>query len=172
MRLFEKGRKFAIGMEMFQKPFQKAIDEYLSGVIDEREFLKRTEYFKRWSFDFNLYSEIVEFARAKGIPIIALNQRSEIVDKVAKGGLDALSGEERKEIPQDMDMSDKSYEKRLKEVYENHPHGTTFENFYQSQILWDETMAHSAARFLEEHPDYQMVVLAGSEHIMYGSGIP
>ncbi len=172
MDLFRKNRKFAIGMEMFQTPFQKAIDEYLSGAIDEREFLKRTEYFKRWSFDYNLYREIIEFARAKGIPVVALNQRSGIVDKVAKGGLDALSAGERKEIPQDMDMSDGSYRKRLKEVYEDHPAGTTFDNFYQSQILWDETMAHSAARFLKEHPDYQLVVLAGVEHIMYGSGIP
>ncbi len=170
--LFEKGRKFAVGMEMFQKPFQKGIDEYLSGAIDEREFLKKTEYFKRWGFDYNLYREIIEFARAKGIPVIALNQRSGIVGKVAKGGLDALSAEERREIPQDMDMSDESYKKRLKEVYENHPHGSTFENFYQAQILWDETMAHSAARFLDEHPDYRMVVLAGEDHIIYGSGIP
>ncbi len=172
MGLFKKGRKFAIGMEMFQQPFQGAIDEYLSGAIGEREFLKQTEYFKRWGFDYNFYREIIEFAKAKGIPLIALNQRSEVVDKVAKGGLDALSKEEREEIPQDMDMSDESYKKRLKQVYEDHPPGTTFENFYQSQILWDETMAHSAARFLEGHPDYQMVVLAGVEHIMYGSGIP
>jgi aminopeptidase N len=48
----------------------------------------------------------------------------------------------------------------------------TFENFYQSQILWNETMAHSAAQFLKEQPDRRLVVLAGVEHIMYGSGIP
>ena len=69
-------------------------------------------------------------------------------------------------------MTDESYKKRLKAVYEDHPGELTFENFYQSQILWDETMAHSAARFLKEHPDYQLIVLAGVEHIMYGSGIP
>jgi hypothetical protein len=159
-------------MEMFQKPFQKAIDGYLSAVLDEREFLERTEYFKRWSFDYNYYREIIEYSRAKGIPIIALNQRAEIIDKVSRGGLDALSMEERKEIPQDMDMSDESYRRRLKEIYEDHPRGSTFENFYQSQILWDETMAHSAARVLEEKPDSQMVVLAGANHIMYSSGIP
>ena len=172
MGLFKQGRKFAVGMEMFQKPFQKPIDGYLSGALDEREFLKRTEYFKRWNFDYNYYQEIIEFARAKGIPIVALNQRSEIVEKVARGGLDALSAEERKEIPQDMDMSDESHKQRMKEVFEGHPPGIAFDNFYQSQILWDETMAHSAARFLEEQPGFQMVVLAGVEHIMYGSGIP
>ncbi len=172
MGLFKKGRKFAIGMEMFQTPFQTAIDGYLSGALDEREFLKKTEYFKRWKFDYMYYREIIEFAKAKGIPLIALNQRTEIVDKVARGGLDALSAEERKEIPQDMDMSDESHKQRMKDVFEDHPPGIAFDNFYQSQILWDETMAHSAARFLEEHPEVQMVVLAGDEHIMYGSGVP
>jgi uncharacterized iron-regulated protein len=170
--LYKKGRKLAIGMEMFQRPFQEAIDGYLSAALDEREFLERTEYFKRWSFDYNYYREIIEYARAKSIPIIALNQRTEIIDKVSRGGLDALSAEERKEIPQDMDMSDESYKTRLKEIYEDHPRGSTFENFYQTQILWDETMAHSAARAFEEKPDSQMVVLAGANHIMYGSGIP
>jgi aminopeptidase N len=170
--LFRQGRKFAIGMEMFQKPFQKAIDEYLSGAITEKEFLKKTEYFTRWIFDYSYYREIIEFAKAKGIPLLALNQRTEIMDKVAHGGLDALSEEEKKEIPRDMDMSNESYKERLKDVYEDHPGKITFDNFYQSQILWDETMAHSAARFLEEHPDSHLVVLAGVEHIMYGSGIP
>ncbi len=169
---FKRGKKFAIGMEMFQRRFQKAIDAYLSGAADEREFLKKTEYFKRWGFDYNYYRGIIEFAKAKGIPLVALNQRSSIMDKVARGGLDALSAEEKQEIPQDMDMTDESYKERLKAVYEDHPGKLTFENFYQSQILWDETMAHSAARFLKEHPDYQMIVLAGVEHIMYGSGIP
>jgi len=170
--LFNKGIKVAIGMEMFQRPFQKVIDEYIAGTMDEREFLRKTEYFKRWGYDYNNYREIIEFARAKGIPLVALNQRSEIVDKVAKGGLDTLSEEEKKELPQNMDMSDDLYKKRLKEVYEDHPGHISFEDFYQSQIIWDETMARSAARFLEDRPDHHMVVLAGVEHVMYGSGIP
>lgn len=172
MRLQSKGKKFAIGMEMFQRPFQKAIDEYLAGRIGEREFLKKSEYFKRWRFDYNYYREILEYARAKGIPVVALNLKAEIIDKVAKGGLDALSPDEKKEIPLDMDMADSSYRQRLEEIFESHPHGAGFANFYQSQILWDETMAHSVADFLKVNPDYQMVVLAGAQHVMYDSGIP
>ncbi len=170
--MYAKGRKFAVGMEMFQRPFQKAIDDYLSGAIDERHFLKNTQYFKRWVYDYNLYREIIEFAKAKQVPIIALNARREIVDKVAAGGLDALSAEERKEIPLDMDMTDEAYRNRLKEIFERHPSGPSFDNFYQAQILWDETMAHSAAEFLRDKPGFQLVVLAGAEHVMYDSGIP
>ncbi|MDA8168841.1 MAG: ChaN family lipoprotein [Nitrospiraceae bacterium] len=172
MKLHKMGKKFAIGMEMFQKPYQQPINDYISGKIGEREFLKKTDYFNKWGFDYNYYREILEFARAKGIPVIALNIDSRIVNKVAKGGLDSLTPEEMKEIPPDMNMAGEAYRKRLKEIFESHPAGVSFANFYQSQILWDETMAHSVASYLKEHPDTQMVVLAGAEHIMYDSGIP
>jgi aminopeptidase N len=174
MSLYEKGRKFAIGMEMFQKPFQKALDDYISGTITEKELLKASQYFKRWKFDYNLYREIINFAKAKNIPIVALNLRSEIIEKVSKGGLDALTDEEKKEIPEDMNMWDENYRKRLKKIFEQHEkyESKNFDYFYQSQILWDETMANSVNEFLKKNPDYQIVVLAGVGHIMYGSGIP
>ena len=47
-----------------------------------------------------------------------------------------------------------------------------FNLFYQVQILWDETMAESIYDFLNVNPDYQMVVLAGNGHLVYGYGIP
>ncbi len=174
MRLHESGRKFAIGMEMFQKPFQKAINDYLAGVINDKEFLKETQYFTRWQFDYNLYREIIEYAKAKNIPIIALNLWTEIVKSVAAGGLDDLTDPEKAEIPADMDMSDEDYKDRLKAIFETHKNheSKSFDNFYQAQILWDETMAHSADAFLKNNPDYQMVILAGVGHIVYGSGIP
>ncbi len=174
MGLHESGHKFAIGMEMFQKPFQKAINDYQSGVINERDFLKATQYFKRWQFDYNLYREIIEYAKANNIPIVALNMWSEIVKTVATAGLDALTDSEKAQIPEDMDMSDGDYKQRLKEIFETHKnHGSIqFDNFYQAQILWDETMAHAANVFLKKNPDYQIAVLAGVGHIIYGSGIP
>jgi uncharacterized iron-regulated protein len=172
-KLYERGRKIAIGMEMFQRPFQKALDDYIAGTTTEKEFLKASEYFKRWRVDYGLYREIIDFAKAKGIPVVALNLRSEIVKKVSKGGLDSLTEEEREEIPEDMDMSDEDYKQRLKEAFEQHEtrEKRNFDNFYQVQILWDETMAHAVDEFLKKNPDYQMVVLAGSGHISYGSGI-
>jgi aminopeptidase N len=170
--LYKRGKRFAIGMEMFQRPFQKVVNDYIAGTISEREFLKKSQYFRRWGFNYNLYREIIEFAKAKGIHIVALNLNGEIIKKVALGGIDALSPEEKKEIPQDMNLADYEYRDRLKKIYGSHPPGTSFDNFYQSQILWDETMAHSAADFLKKNPGSQLVVIAGAEHIMYGSGIP
>jgi aminopeptidase N len=172
--LHRQGKKVAIGMEMFQSPFQGAVDDYIAGRIGEREFLKKTEYFKRWRFDYNLYRPILQFARGEKIPVAALNIRTEIVEKVARHGLDSLSEEERKFIPRQMDFSDEAYRDRLREIFREHKDfpGRNFDFFYQAQILWDESMAESIDSFLKTNPDHQMVVLAGAGHLAFGSGIP
>jgi aminopeptidase N len=172
--LHRMGKKVAIGMEMFQRPFQGTLDDYLSGRTGEKEFLKKSEYFKRWQFDYNLYRPILQFARAEKIPVVALNIQREITEKVGKNGLDSLSEEEKRSIPSRMDFSDRAYREKLEKVFREHPsfEAKNFDFFLQAQILWDETMAESVDRFLKENPGYQMVVLAGSGHLAYGSGIP
>jgi aminopeptidase N len=172
--LHRRGKIMAIGMEMFQRPFQKVLDDYIEGKIDEREFLKGTQYFKRWGFDYHLYRPILLFARSEKIPVVALNQRQGMVDKVFRSGLDSLSEEERRSIPSGMDFSDEAYKERLEKVFQEHEDfgAKDFNFFYQAQILWDETMAESIDEFLKAHPGYQMVVLAGNGHLSHGSGIP
>lgn len=175
-RMHEGGSRLAVGMEMFQRPFQKGIDDYLAGKISEKEFLRETEYYERWRYDYNLYRDILQYAKAQQIPVIALNIDGNISRKVARGGLDALSHEERKRVPSLMDMSDLGYRRRLEDVFGSHQHTAigdgSFNNFYQAQILWDETMAGTVADFISRNPDFQMVVLAGNGHVMFGSGIP
>jgi aminopeptidase N len=172
--LFRKGGRIAIGMEMFARPFQKALDDYIRGTIGEREFLRSSDYFKQWGFDYNLYQDILRFAREERIPVAALNIRKEIVGKVAKGGIDFLTPEEKKELPENMDLTDEQYRGRLRTAFAEHEGfgERSFENFYQSQIIWDEIMAQNIDEFMKSHPEYRMVVLAGSGHIAYGSGIP
>ena len=173
--LARKGKPIAIGMEMFERPFQKALDEYIDGKINEKELLRLTQYFKRWGFDYALYRPILLLARSAKIPVIALNMKQEIVDKVFQGGLGSLSNAEKDSLPRQMDFSDDAYRQRLKRDFHEHKFrkGTgTFDFFYEAQILWDETMAESVAEFLRTHTDYQMIVLAGIGHLAYGSGIP
>jgi aminopeptidase N len=172
--LYRQTPKIAVGMEMFQRPFQGALDDYIAGAIDERTFLKRSEYFKRWNIDYHLYKPILDFAKDKRFPVIALNAPHEIVDKVAKEGFGSLSEEEKRQIPRDLDFSDQEYRARLKEVFVGHGESQerNFEFFYQAQILWDETMAESIDGFLKKNPDFRVLALAGAGHLQYGSGIP
>ncbi len=172
--LYRKNKKIAVGMEMFQRPFQQVLDRFTSGEMDEADFLKKSEYFRRWGFDYNLYKPILDFAKKEKIPVVALNLERKIIEKVSREGLDALSIEEKNEIPPDMDLSDNHYRERLKNIFDLHRNseGKNFDFFYQAQLLWDETMSRSIDEFLNKNPDYKIVVLAGRGHLEYGSGIP
>jgi uncharacterized iron-regulated protein len=172
--LYRKNKKIAIGMEMFQRPFQQVLDEYVAGTIDEKTFLKKSEYYKRWGFDYNLYREILLFARANRIPVIALNIKKEIVSKVSKVGIQALSEDDLREVPEQLDLSDGEYRERLTEIFGRHasPEGRNFDFFYQAQVLWDESMAQALNDFMTKNPGYQAIVIAGAGHMAFGSGIP
>lgn len=173
-RLHRVQPQLAIGMESFQQPFQRFLDDYVSGVIDEQEMLRATQYFQRWHLDYRLYAPILRYAREHRLPVVALNPPVELTRKVGRVGLKGLSEAERARLPTEIDRSDAAYEARLKTVFEHHPNndGQEFMHFLEVQLLWDEGMAERAADFLQENPDRHMVIVAGSGHLAYGSAIP
>ncbi|NEV63601.1 ChaN family lipoprotein [Thiorhodococcus minor] len=168
------GKSLAIGLEFFQQPFQQDVDDYIEGKIDEADFLRRTQYFDRWRFDYRLYRPILRFAREHGIPVIALNLEAELTRKVGDVGIDGLSEAERARIPAQMDRGDPAYRDRIEAVFRHHPadYQRNFEHFFEVQLLWDEGMAERAAAYLAESPDRTLVVLSGGGHVEYGQGIP
>ena len=173
-RLHALHPQLAIGMEMFQQPFQHHLDEYVAGSIDEQTMLRTTEYYRRWRLDFRHYAPILHYAREHGLPVIALNVPTELTHSVAHVGLDGLNDEDRQQLPADIAPADEAYRERLKGVFEYHPkdEGHDFEHFLDAQLLWDESMAERAAAYLEEHPDHHLVVIAGNQHLAWGSAIP
>lgn len=167
--------RLAIGVEFFQQPFQAPLDDFIAGRVDEAGMLKATEYFRRWGYDYRLYAPIMRYAREHGLPVIALNAPRETVEQVRRLGIAGLSAQERAALPADIDRGDAAYAQRMREVFDMHAHqgrGQDFERFLDVQLLWDESMAQRAAEFLRDHPDHRLVVLAGSGHLAYGSGIP
>lgn len=172
--LHKQGKKLAVGMEMFQRPYQQAIDDYMAGKIDEREFLIKSEYLTRWGLNYLLYKPIIDFCKDNQIPLVALNLRKEINRKVGRLGIDSLTAEEKAIIPAELDFTNEAYEQRLQKVYAMHAGGVLkgFKEFYQSQVLWDETMSETTHNYLVQNPDRQMVVIVGGGHVIYGHGIP
>lgn len=178
--LHKKGKKITIALEMFQRSFQPVLDNYIARKIDEKTFLEKSEYFKRWGFDYLHYKPIIDYAKKHTLPLIALNLEEEITKKISKEGLSSLTKEEEKKIPQDLSFSDKAYHKRLMEVFNDPYHVAAMPNshrmypsrLYQSQILWDETMAETIAEYIKSHPDQTVVVIVGSGHLKNYSGIP
>ena len=172
-QLHQQSAQLAVGVEWFQQPFQPYLDAYIAGEITEKEMLHKTDYFERWRYDYRLYRPIILYAREHNIPIVALNASRELTHALSKSGFDNLSDELKQQLPESYDWSDKQYEKRLRTVYESHPdYPGEFEDFLRGQLTWDESMAERAADYLKENPDTRMLILAGSGHIAYGSGIP
>ncbi len=174
-KIHDAGYQLAVGMEMFQKPYQQVVDDYLAGRIDELAFLKKTEYFSRWRYDYNLYKPIIDYLKQQRIPLVALNIHGDLTRKVAREGMYDLSDKQKKELPSDMNFSNETYRKDLNQVFTVHNKQENlkdFNYFLQAQMVWDEGMAESAHRFLANHPEHKMVILAGNGHVRYKYGIP
>ena len=163
-RAASAGITLALGLEMFQRPFQEVLDDYATAAIDERVMLARTEWRKRWGYGFKLYRPMLAMAVARKLTLLALNMRKEITKKVGKGGYDSLSDEERATLPE-VNLDDKAHRAWFDNIMSGHPGSEgVAESIYQAQVLWDETMADTAAAWLGGGENRQVVILAGNGH--------
>lgn len=183
--LYAKNKNnLAIGMEMFPRSSQPALDAYIAGEIaTEKEFIKASRYFSVWGYDYRLYRDIIGFAKKNNLPIIGLNLDKKIVSQVFKeGNTDTIGEEDLATIAEERDLDVPGYRERLTEVHSRHkssPHGNekknntkSFGGFLQAQALWDETMAQSITNYLLDNPERTMIVIAGAGHVYKDSAIP
>jgi uncharacterized iron-regulated protein len=165
--------RLTLGMEFFQAKAQAALDRYLERKLTEEEFLKEVDWNRSWGFDYHLYRPLLLFARRNGIRIVALNAPPEIVMEVGRHGLKALGPEERRQIAQDVDLSNEAYRTRIKAAYAQHPKDElkSFDYFYEAQCVWDDTMAENMANDLRQK-DGKAIVFSGNGHVLHKFGIP
>ena len=168
------GAPLAVGFEMFQRQYQDVLSAFVSGQIDEEALLAGSEFATRWGYDFSLYRPMVEQARELRLPALALNMRSEITRQIGRTGLDSLSESERAELPELVldDAEHRAFIFGLFGVLPDHAAELGLEDVYVAQTTWDETMADSAARWLNAAgAGARVAVLAGSAHC-HESAIP
>ncbi len=159
-----------IGLEFVQSPYQQALDDYVAGHLTDAQMLKRTQWYKRWGYDFRLYRAIFHYAKKHKIPLIALNAPTELTKKISKKGLAGLSVADRRKLPKEMNTSE-SYRARLIKVF--HRHSSAFhankkrmDNFIDVQLAWDASMAANAVKSIHSGRIDKMVLLAGSGHVV------
>jgi len=173
-RLHRLDPNLAMGVEYFQQPFQPQVDDYIAGRTTEGEFLRTTDYYQGWGYDYRLYAPIFQFAREQRIPVRALNVPTTLASAIAKAGIAGLSGQQRAYVPGEIEPADDAYKARLRITFEAHKAAKpdSFDHFVEAQLVWDEGMAASAAAYLNANQGRRMVILAGSGHVAFGSGIP
>ena len=176
IKALDDTNKLAIGLEMFQRPFQPVLDSYLAGTLTEAELIEQSEYETRWGFDWEFYAPVLRYAKENQIPLIALNTPAEATRQVAREGLESLKGELLSYVPPigEVDTTNEAYRASVSQVFGAHGHGSSlnFDNFFAAQVLWDETMAESIVEQLNADAERQVVVLAGEGHVAFGYGIP
>ncbi len=164
--------QITLGMEMFNRQQQPALDKWVAGELDEKEFLRESKWFQNWGGDFELYRELLEYCRDHNIPVVGLNATKETGRKVSMTPLEKLGSDIKKTLPE-MDTSDPYHRQMINEVFGVHGAGATMlESFSRRQTLWDETMAETVANYMGQNKGRRMMVMAGGWHVVYGFGIP
>lgn len=162
--LHEAGRKVAVGLEMFRKDSQTALDQWIDGQTSEAQF--KPIYLKNWNYGWALYGPIFNYARENRIPMVGLNVSRKITAQVAYKGFDSLNSEQRGALEGITCNVTTEYRGFIGKAYSAHGHGNmNFERFCEAQLVWDTAMAIYAVDYLKANPDTVMVILAGSGHV-------
>ncbi|MYL22917.1 hypothetical protein GLV89_03790 [Halomonas alkaliantarctica] len=164
-----------IGLEMLPREAQPALDAWVAGELNEKEFLTESDWHNAWGIDPALYWPILHFARMEQIPLIALNVRPALRRELAAEGFDAVPADDRHHIPAPAAPTT-AYRERLQAVFESHPMGendhtpsdVAFERFLNAQLTWDVAMASALADAAQE--GVLAVGLMGVGHL--GDGVP
>lgn len=164
------GHKVSVGMEFFTYTDQAHVDGYLSGQVSEEFFLKAISW-GGLSFDF--YREQTLFPDLReGSRTLALNAPRALTGKVAKGGMDSLTEEDRRLLPPGFTLGRDTYKERFLKLMPHIPSPEAGMRYFTAQSIWDDTMAWQASEFISRYPEQTLVIVVGEFHVQYGGGLP
>ncbi len=146
-----KKNNLILGAEMFEADNQLIVNEYLQGIISEKNFEKEVKKWPNYETD---YKPLLEFARENNLQFIATNiprRYASVVHKKGFQGLESLSVEARNYIaplPVLYDPELPGYKNMLKMMGKMSGH--TNENLPKAQAIKDATMAYFILENLDE----------------------
>ncbi|MBS1520433.1 MAG: ChaN family lipoprotein [Bacteroidetes bacterium] len=156
--------KAALSMEMFETDCQNVLNEYLEGLIREKNFITEA---RAWH-NYKDYRPLIELAKAQQSPVIAANAPARYVNMVNRMGLTSLEKLSKTAKawlpPLPIDTATGAYYEKFLQTMGGHSGNIGGMQMYQAQNLWDATMGWSIARFVKKHRDYKILQLNGGFH--------
>jgi uncharacterized iron-regulated protein len=174
----------ALSLEMFDRDVQTIMNEYLTGAIREKNFLKDARV---WS-NYRDYKPMIEYAKENKIDVICANAAGRYSNLAGRKGQQALM-----ELPKASQLnfaplpydtaSGKYYEKLMALTSHEAPitSDTTKKqapkmsmgnfNLIMAQSLWDATMAYAIATYLSENKSKKVFQVNGRFHSDEGYAI-
>lgn len=156
-----KKADLALSMEMFQSDAQLVLDEYRNGLVRETNLEKDGRTWKNYKD----YRPMVEFAKENKLYILAANAPSRYTNRVTRNGLASLN-ELTKEAkmflaPLPIDTLTGRYYEKFSALMGEHMGSM---KIYQSQNLWDATMAWRISRYAKDNSKKLILHLNGRFH--------
>ncbi len=167
VNLFKKlaiayGNKVGLTLEMFHTDVQPVINEYLTGIITEKNFIKEG---RAWN-NYKDYRPMVEFAKSEGIKVIGGNAAARYSNAVTKNSLEILTklptNSQQFLPPNAIDTLTGRYYDKFMALLGGHGMGAM--KVYQTQNFWDATMAWSIAKFAKENKGKKIFQVNGRFH--------
>ncbi len=170
--LSQRDPNLVLALEMFERDVQDLLDAFLKGSISEKKFLERSRPWPNYQDD---YRPLIEFAKTKGIPVIAANvpRRAAAAVALANRISPKVVGEDSVFLPQRVHLDSRRYHERFVASMAEMPHhapmkGMNVNGLYKAQVLKDAVMAASLDPFLSR----RILFCCGHFHSDYHLGIP
>jgi uncharacterized iron-regulated protein len=170
-------RLVALSLEMFERDVQTELNEYLAGLIIERQFLLSSRPWSNYASD---YRPLIEFARDEKLSVIAANAPERYVNRVSRLGAGSLK---------ELSLAAKTWLAPLPYAAASEAYAAKFNSFMstdqsvhathggaahllEAQALRDATMAFSIAEKLKAEPKALVLHVNGSFHSAGRLGTP
>jgi len=178
-----RSRAVTLSLEMFERDVQTELDEYLAGLITERQFLLSSRPWSNYAKD---YRPLVEFARTHNLTVIAANAPERYVNRVARlgsGSLNELSQAAKRWLaPLPVPTASAAYAGKFKEFLgaDQSGHmahgggggGDAAAQLLEAQSLRDATMGYAIAGKLKAQPNALLLHVNGGFHSKGRLGTP
>lgn len=168
--LYNDDPRLLLSFEMFERDVQGVVDDYLAGKLTEAQFLAQSRPWGNYDTD---YKPMLEFAKAKKIPVIAANIPRRLAGQAARGGSSFLADLDPSErILAALQISapaGKYKDNFMATMQANAAHGTSdnselYERMYYAQCMKDDTMAESIVQYRERYPKHRVLHINGDFH--------
>jgi uncharacterized iron-regulated protein len=160
-----------LSLEMFERDVQTQLDDYLTGNLDEPEFLRSS---RPWNNYQEAYRPLIELAKQQGKPVVAANFPRPLLMAVNQTGLAGL-GAQRSLAPAELYPNSELYWKRADNATRSHSQFMTVETDPESRLkstqsLWDNAMGEACVLAVRKNPGFQILHLNGGFHTQYFDG--
>ncbi len=173
----ERAPNVSLSLEQFERDVQGTLDDFMAGKIGEQPMRTKARAWDNYPVS---YRPLVEYAKARGLPVIAAEAPGSVIRCVGERGADFLATmkpEQRGWAAAQLHLNEGAYkDKYMRFAAGDGSHGEDTDKdkpkgpsaaalrSFEAQVTRDDTMAESIYLHLQKNPGRKVVHLNGAFH--------